>query len=76
MSCPICASAKQVEYSVEMMVHRTGLKSLDNPSVLVIQKALVCLDCGFSQFTVPKSELALLASDPPNGERRTMAAAG
>ena len=75
MSCPICASAKQVEYSVEMMVHRDGLKNIDSSSVLVLQKALVCLDCGFSQFTVPKSELALLASDPPNGERRTMAAA-
>ena len=76
MSCPICASAKQVEYSVEMMVHRDGLKNLDSSSVLVLQKALVCLDCGFSQFTIPKSELSLLASDPPNGERRTMAAAG
>jgi hypothetical protein len=76
MACPICASANQVEYSVEMMVHRTGLENLDNASVLVLQKALVCMDCGFSQFTVPKSELASLASDPPNNERRTMAAAG
>jgi hypothetical protein len=38
MSCPICASAKQVEYSVEMMVHRAGLTNLNNSSVLVIQK--------------------------------------
>ncbi len=74
MSCPICASAKQVEYSVEMMVHRTGLEKMNDSDVLVFQKALVCLDCGFSQLTVPKSELALLASDPPSGERRTMAA--
>lgn len=74
MSCAICASVKQVEFSFEMMVHRSGLKNLDNPSVLIFQKALVCLDCGFSQFTVPKSELALLASDPPNSERLTMAA--
>ena len=76
MSCPICASAKQVEYSVEMMVHRDGLKNLDNSSVLVHQKAVVCLECGFSQFTIPKSELALLASDPPDSGQRTMAAAG
>jgi hypothetical protein len=75
MSCPTCASARQAEYSFEMMVHRDGLKNIDNSSVLVIQKALICLDCGFSQFIVPKSELALLASDPPNGERLTMAAA-
>ncbi len=75
MSCLMCVSAKQVEYSFEMMVHRDGLKNIDNASVLVLQKALICLDCGFSQFTVPKSELALLASDPPNGERLAMAAA-
>jgi hypothetical protein len=75
MPCPVCASVKQVEFSFEMMVHRNDLKNMDNPSVLVLQKALVCLDCGSAQFTVPKSELALLASDPPDSERRTMAAA-
>jgi hypothetical protein len=76
MSCVVCASARQVEHSFEMMVHHSDLKNLDNPSVLVLQKALVCLDCGFSQFTIPKSELALLASDPPDSGRLTMAAAG
>ena len=76
MSCSICASARQVEYSFEMMVHRDGLKNIDNSSVLVLQKALVCMYCGFSQFTIPKPELSVLASDPPNGEQRTMAAAG
>ena len=76
MPCAKCASVNQADFSFEMMVHRNDLKNLDSPSVLVRQKAVVCLDCGFSQFTIPKSEVALLASDPPDSGRLTMAAAG
>jgi hypothetical protein len=65
-----------MEFSTEMLVHLGGLKNLDKSGVCVFPKVLVCLDCGFSQFTVPKAELALLASDSPIGERLTMAAAG
>jgi hypothetical protein len=58
-----------------MVVHCDGLKNLDKSGVLVFPKVLVCLSCCFSQFTVPRAELALLASDSSNGERLTMAAA-
>jgi hypothetical protein len=75
MSCPACTSCNQVEFSVEMIVHHGGLKNLDNSGVVLFPKVLVCAACGFSQFTVPKSELALLAATPPSG-RLTMAAAG
>ena len=76
MSCPSCRLNNQMEFSTEMLVHLGGLKNLDKSGVCVFPKVLVCLDCGFSQFTVPKAELALLASDSPIGERLTMAAAG
>jgi hypothetical protein len=76
MSCHACASTNQMEFSAEMVVHLGGLKSLDNSGVMLFPKLLVCVSCGFSQFTVPKAELALLASDSPNNERLTMAAAG
>jgi hypothetical protein len=76
MSCPACKLDNQMEFSAEMMVHHSGLKNLDNSGVMLFPKLLVCLDCGFSQFTVPKAELALLASDSPHSERLTMAAAG
>jgi hypothetical protein len=66
----------QVEFSAEMLVHLGGIKNLDKSGVVLFPKVLVCLDCGFSQFTAPKAELALLASDPPNSERVRMAAAG
>jgi hypothetical protein len=75
MSCPACRLDDQMEFSAEMMVHHGGLKNLNNSGVVLFPKVLVCLACGFSQFTVPKSELALLATTAPSG-RLTVAEAG
>ena len=74
MSCPMRRLGNQVEFSAETIIHLGGLKNLDKSGVMLFPKVLVCLDCGFSQFTVPKAELALLASDSPNSERVRMAA--
>jgi hypothetical protein len=76
MSCPACRLDNQMEFSAEMMVHLGGNKNLDNSGVVLFPKLLICVSCGFSQFTVPKAELALLASDSPDGERVRIAAAG
>jgi hypothetical protein len=62
MSCPACALDNQKEFSAEMVVHLGGLRNIDRPGVWIFQNLLVCLDCGFAQFMVPKSELALLAA--------------
>jgi len=62
MSCLSCGSKKQAELSAEMLIHFKGLKNLDKPGVWVFPKLLVCLDCGFSQSTVPARELASLAA--------------
>jgi hypothetical protein len=35
--------------------------NLNKPGVWVFPKVVVCLDCGCSWFTVPETELALLA---------------
>jgi hypothetical protein len=61
MSCLSCMSNDQAEFAAEMIIHFFGLKNLDNPGIWVFPKLLVCLDCGFSPFTVPKSELPLIA---------------
>jgi hypothetical protein len=61
MSCPVCASSNQAEFSAEINIHFSGLKNLDRPSVLVFPEVLVCLDCGSSRFTVPENELPHLA---------------
>lgn len=59
--CPTCKSAKLSELGAEMIIHFSGLKNLDNPGVLLSPKVSVCLDCGFSRFSVPETELASVA---------------
>jgi hypothetical protein len=71
MSCPKCLLGHQEKFSAEMLVHLHGIKNLDNSGILLFPKLSVCLDCGYVEFTVPKTELALLAAAP-----LTMAAAG
>lgn len=43
-----------------MIVHFSGLKNLDTPPVFVFPKLLVCLDCGFTEFGMPKDEVCRL----------------
>jgi hypothetical protein len=64
MSCLLCASANQGEFGTEILVHFPGLKNLDKPPLWVFPKLSVCLDCGFSRFTTPERELAILAGGP------------
>ena len=63
MPCPLCASAHQVEFSAEMIIHFSGLNNVDKPGVCLFPKLLVCLECGFSRFTIPETKLALLTPD-------------
>jgi hypothetical protein len=44
-----------------MMIHFSGLQQIDNPDVLVFPKVSICMDCGFSGFTTPETELRTLA---------------
>jgi hypothetical protein len=62
MSCPACALGKGLEFSAEMIVHTGGVKNLDNSGVMLFPKLLVCLDCGYAQFTAPEAELESLAA--------------
>ncbi len=62
MSCLLCGSGNQAELTAEMVIHFSGLKNLDRRGIWVFPKLLlVCLDCGCSHFTVPKTELASIA---------------
>jgi hypothetical protein len=51
MSCPACRLDNPMEFSAEMIVHLGGLKNLEKSGVLLFPKLLVCVSCGFSQFT-------------------------
>jgi hypothetical protein len=62
MSCVLCGSGRQAELTAEMLIHFPGLKNIDKPAVWLFPRLTVCLDCGFSRFTVPETALASIAN--------------
>jgi hypothetical protein len=65
MACKQCDSENQGKFGSEMAIHYPGLKGLDKPIVMVFQGLLVCLNCGFTEFTIPENELRLLEQGTP-----------
>ena len=58
MSCRVCASQNQSRFPTEIAVHLPGLST---PHVFLFSKIVVCLDCGFTEFSIPETELAWFA---------------
>ncbi len=71
MHCPQCASETQEEFPAEINIHFSGLRNIDRPGLLVFPKLLVCLECGYSRFTTPEPELAVLAICSPKSDAST-----
>jgi hypothetical protein len=65
MTCVFCASTNQAEFPAEVNIHFPGLGNADKPGVFVFPRLLLCLDCGFSSFVTPDSELAQLEEVAP-----------
>lgn len=65
MACKGCHSDKQGVFNGEVAIHFSGLEGLDKPIVWVFPKLAVCLDCGFTELTVPKRELQVLSQGSP-----------
>ena len=61
MSCKSCGSSNQNKYSAEMNLHFPGYAGLERPTVWVFPEVVICIDCGFSEFSVAKPELRKLA---------------
>ncbi len=57
MSCRSCGSSKQSQFGSEINIH---FSSLDKPTVMVFPMLVVCLDCGFTEFSIPEAEARLL----------------
>jgi hypothetical protein len=62
MACKRCTSDNQRVFNGEVAIHFRGLKGLDEPIVWSFPKLLVCLECGFTEFTIPERELSVLAT--------------
>jgi hypothetical protein len=61
MSCKSCQSEHQHILNGELAIRFPGIEGLDKPIVFVFPKLLVCLDCGFTEFVIPETELRRLA---------------
>jgi hypothetical protein len=61
MRCESCQSGNQAEFTAEIMIHFSGLGNINNPGIPTFPKIAVCLDCGFSRFSLAEPELSLLA---------------
>jgi hypothetical protein len=60
MCCLSCESGNHTKFAAEINIHFPGLKNLGTPTVWVFPKLVVCLDCGFTEFAIPETELARL----------------
>ena len=60
MLCRRCAFDNHDTFNGEIAIQFTGLKGLDKPIVWTFPKLAVCLECGFTTFTVPERELRVL----------------
>jgi hypothetical protein len=61
MPCRRCASDNQSQFNAEMNVHFPGREGLDKPTVWIFPEVVVCLACGCAEFTVPETQLHVLA---------------
>jgi hypothetical protein len=71
MDCPHCASATQAELAAEINIHLTGLRNVGRLGLLLFPTLVVCLECGFSRFSTPEAELAMLAMCSPKNDALT-----
>ena len=60
MPCKSCGSENLRGFTGEIAIHFSGLKNINEPHVWVFPALVVCLNCGFAEFTVPETELRLL----------------
>jgi hypothetical protein len=57
VACKGCGSEKQQYFSGELSVAFLTVEKVKQAPVYVVQKILVCLDCGFTGLVLPKMEL-------------------
>lgn len=61
MSCKLCQSTNQRLFPSEVNIHFSGLENLSKPTLLAFPKLLICLDCGFVESRIERTELRRLA---------------
>jgi hypothetical protein len=58
MICPKCQSASLSIIPAEIRLYRNSLRTLSHPPMTPSPDVRVCLDCGWSEFSIPRSWLS------------------
>jgi hypothetical protein len=58
MNCPKCQSASLSVIPAEIRLYRNCHRTLSHPPMTPSPDILVCLDCGWSEFSIPRSWLS------------------
>ena len=74
-NCRICESANVSLLNAETNLHFPGRRGLDQQSIFAFPRVMVCLNCGYAEFTLAESELRLLRTEAtrPSGEKTAAA---
>ncbi len=58
MNCPKCQSSSVSVIPAEIRLYRNCLRTLSHPPMTPSPDVMVCLDCGWSEFSIPRSWLS------------------
>jgi hypothetical protein len=64
-TCKSCKCREPGQFNGEIAIHFSGVEGLQKMIVWVFPKVRVCLNCGFTEFTVPERELRTLKQGAP-----------
>ena len=69
MTCPKCQSSSVSIIPAEIRLYRNGPRTLSHPPLTPSPDVRICVDCGWSEFSVPRSWLSAgwLRSALPTG---------
>jgi hypothetical protein len=60
--CKSCQSLRRETFNGEIAIHFSGIAGLKKPVVWTFPRVVVCLDCGFTEFSLPARELHVLVN--------------
>jgi hypothetical protein len=65
MVCPNCQSEALSVIPAEVRLYRNPKRTMSHPPMTPSPDVRVCLDCGWSEFSVPGAWLSAYLGDPP-----------
>jgi hypothetical protein len=69
MRCKQCSSTNlKKDFRGELAIHFPGLAGLDKGLVWVFPQLVICLDCGFAEFVIPREQLEQLRDDDSHAQ--------